>query len=365
MLYFGSIYNIILRSNHLAMHTTKKFYIWLVSVSFLLIVLSSLNFFQSILFSYPTTEALKSFVWRSLIGQFFPALVLTMGIIIPALSGELLHFEEYKQKPEGSFLYYIHSTFLSRSVAESIIIGYLGCFCMLGIQSFISYIGQQYWGVWIEYYFLTNLSTSYLPFIAAFTIGFNASLTEELIYRLFAISWGKKLLKYSFLSVLLSSFIWGLAHSGYPVFPMWFRGVEVTILGLFLGYLYLRHGLITVLTTHYLFDVFWNTSSFLFGTTITHNFIEAWVVLILPFILALFCFMKNKVVAMRPLKWHLNLHQEFNLEVLKSYLTNKYKDSPHQSYDHIKKEFSKHGWDLAVVEIALEDLSKAKEDKNA
>ncbi|MCD4781895.1 MAG: CPBP family intramembrane metalloprotease [Candidatus Omnitrophica bacterium] len=358
ILFFGAVLTLMLQHNHLAMHTTKKFYMVISACAFIMIIGSSLNYFEAIIFSYPTTEAFDSFISRYFLSKFMPALILAVSLLMPGLSGELLHYEQLQNKKEGSFLSYIHSSFFTRPVGDAIILGYLGCFCMLGMQSLISFIGQKYWGVWIEYYFLTNLSTSYIPFLAALAIGFNASFSEEIMYRLFAISWGKKLFKSTFLAAFVASLIWGFAHSGYPVFPMWFRGVEVTLLGLFLSYIYLKHGIITVLVTHYLFDVFWNTSSFLFGTTVTQHFVGAWFVLLLPAIFASICYIKNKKVDIRPLQWNLNKHQKFNLEVLKAFIRQHLDSLKTKDVQIIKKEIIQHGWDVAVVEMAIKDVEQ-------
>ncbi|MCK5178477.1 MAG: hypothetical protein KAR32_03030, partial [Candidatus Omnitrophica bacterium] len=243
-LFTYGIFLIITRQNHLAMHTTKKFYINIVAISFILSLLAGFNQFESILFSYKTTLAFNPYLWRNGINMIIGALFITITMLIPSLSGELLHYETSAKKKMGSFLHYIRSTFASRHVAESIVLGYFVCIIMLGMQSFLFKIGQTYLGVWVEHQWVNNISTAYLPFLAAFTIGYKASFSEEIMYRLYAIGLGKKIFNKInpgggktniLIVVVLTSLVWGFAHSSYPVFPVWFRGFEVTCLGLFLA----------------------------------------------------------------------------------------------------------------------------------
>ncbi len=359
ILYFSlftiSVFFIILRRNHLSMHTTKRFYLNVMFLSFGLSILSVFNGFQLILFDYPTTAPFESYLWRYLTNVFMGSFLASLGILMPSLAGELLHYEVWKDKKAGSFLHYIHSTFFSRNVAQLIFLGYLGCILMLGIQSILIKIGQNYWGVWIEQSLEAHLSTNYWPFLAAFSLGYKASFVEEIMYRLFAISLGKKIFKNTFIAVIVSSAIWGFAHSGYPVYPMWFRGVEVTCLGIFLSFIYLKYGLIPVIVAHYLFDVFWACAGYLLGHAQPIHFYGSLAVLLLPLVIAGIAFLLNKKENERPMRWRLNKHQEFNLQILRNFFSNQADRFKGMTKEEVKKEIASHGWDIAVVEMALEE----------
>ncbi len=366
-LFTYGIFLIITRQNHLAMHTTKRFYINLVIISFALSLMAGFNQFDRILFSYRTTLAFNAYLWRNGINMILSALFITVTMLIPSLSGELMHYETSAKEKIGSFLHYIRSTFASRHVGESILLGYFVCVIMLGMQSFLFKIGQTYWGVWVQHQWIDNISTAYMPFLAAFTLGYKASLSEEIMYRLYAISLGKKIFnkinpgggkKNIIMIVILSSLVWGFAHSGYPVFPVWFRGLEVTCLGIFLAFVYLKFGFIPVLVGHYLFDVFWNSAGYIFGTSTPFYFYSSISVLLLPLGLGVIAFLMNKREEERELRWHLNRHQLYNLEVLKTFLRANKEAFSQKSQDQIKKEITPHGWDPAVVEVALEDCKK-------
>ena len=359
----SGIYLILVRQNHLAMHATKKFYFGIMLFSFLLSLTTFFNQFEEILYSYTTTSSLQSFLWRSGINTVIAALFTTVTMLIPGLAGELLHAEASPNQPSGSFRHYIQSTFASRSVSEMIALGYFVCFIMLGIQSLLVKTGQTYLGVWVEYNWVNNFTTAFLPFLAAFTFGFKTSFSEEIMYRLYAINLGKKIFSkflpgkpgpVLIITCLLSSLIWGYAHSGYQIFPMWFRGLEVSCLGLFLSFIYLKYGIIPVIVAHYLFDVFWNCAGFIFGTSKPFYFYSSIGILLLPLMLAAAAFVLNRKETVRPLRWQLNKHQLYNVEVLKAYLNQHQSQFALKSPEQIKGEITSHGWDPAVADVALE-----------
>ena len=357
ILFVSCVFIIVQRRNHLAMHTTKKFYIKIACLLFAFNIISYFNNFQGVLFNYPTTVPLDSYLGRNIIQLLKDSLFFAVAILMPSLSGELLRFEMFKNRKEGSFLFYLHSTFFSRKVASSILLGYLTCLIMLGIQSVIINFGKTYLGVWVEHDWMSSFSSAYLPFLAALIIGFKASFTEEIMYRMFAIGWGKKIFKSTVLAVLFSSLVWGFAHSGYPVFPTWFRGIEVACLGTFLAFIYLRYGIITAIIAHYLFDSFWTSAEYLLGQSQPLYFYSSLSLLLLPLALAVVSFFLNRKEQERPLCWYLNKHQKFNLQVLKNFLKSHSDKFKNKTKEEIKEEIASHGWDVAVVEIALEETS--------
>lgn len=352
----SAIFIVVVRRNNLVMHTVKWFCVSLTFCIFFLNLLSYFNDYEEMLFNYPTTSSLVDYFGRHTINLILSTFIVTIGILMPSLAGESLRYEVFPQKREAGFLHYLQSTFLSRPVSQFITIGYLSALIMIGIQSLAFEIGQRYLGVWIQYSWMTQLSSSYLPFITAVVIGFSASTIEEISFRIFSISMGKKLLKNVFLAVLCASAMWGYGHSAYLVFPMWFRGLEVTCLGLFLSYVYLRYGIIPVLVAHYLFDVFWQCSGFLFAKASAFNLYSSIIILLIPLFWGLIAYALNRPNVERPLRWKLNKHQLYNIEILKNYL--KERRITFEDQEKLQKEIVSHGWDQAVVEIALADLQK-------
>lgn len=354
----SAVFFVMVRRNNLVMHAVKRFCIGLTFFLFLLNIFSYFNDFEGVLYNYPTTSSFNSYFIRQVINLILNTFIVTIGILMPCLAGESLHYEIFPGKKEGSFLHFLRSTFFSRQVSQAILIGYFSSFIMIGIQSLAFAVGQRYWGVWVQYSWMTQLSSSYLPFFTAFVIGFSASFVEEISFRIFSISLGKKIFKHTLIAVFLAALIWGYGHSTYLVFPMWFRGLEVTCLGLFLSYIYLRYGIIPVIVAHFIFDVFWSSSGYLFGKASPFNFYTSLGVLLIPFIWGLAAYILNKLVVERPLRWELNQHQLYNIEVLKSYLKDKKPPGPNEQ-KKLQDEIVSHGWDQAVVEIVLSDLKKS------
>ena len=48
--------------------------------------------------------------------------------------------------------------------------------------------------------------------------------------------------------------LWAFAHSSYAVFPIYIRGIELTIAGLIFGVAFLRLGLLTCIVAHFVVD---------------------------------------------------------------------------------------------------------------
>ncbi|MCC6759504.1 MAG: CPBP family intramembrane metalloprotease [Candidatus Omnitrophica bacterium] len=355
----AAIFHVLLNRNSIVMHSVKKFGVALTGCIFAAHIASYFNSFQSIIFNYPTTSSMSLYIWQNIVSVTMDTFITVLTILMPFLAGEAIHRETFPERKEGAFLHYLRSTFFSRNVTGAILIGYLSAVIMIGIQTLAFEFGQKYLGVWTQYSWMAQLSDSYSPLLAAFIIGVTAGFSEEICFRLFGINIDKKFMKNTFLACLIASVVWGYGHSGYLVFPMWFRGLEVTLMGLFLSYVYLRFGIIPVITAHYLFDVFWDSSAYLLGQAPATDFYASLTTLLLPLAFATVAFVMNKKVAERPLRWHLNIHQLFNLEVLKDYLQ-RHNLLAKKSAEQLKHEIAAHGWDLSVVEMAIEDLTAKK-----
>ncbi|PIT85935.1 hypothetical protein COU36_00540, partial [Candidatus Micrarchaeota archaeon CG10_big_fil_rev_8_21_14_0_10_59_7] len=351
----SAIFFVVVRRNDLVMHTTKNFCIGLTVFIFFLYVLAYFNQFQQVLYRYPTTASMKAYLWQTVTQSLMDMFIVTISILMPCLAGESLRYETAPRNKQRSFLHNISSTFFSRGTASQVVLGYLVAVILIGIQAAAFRFGQEFLGVWVEYTWMTQMSASYFPFFSAFIVGFTAATTEEIGFRLFSIHLGLKYLRSTVLAVILASVLWGFGHSTYMVFPMWFRGLEVTLLGLFLSFIYLRYGIIAVITAHYLFDVFWSSSAHLLGHSTAYYFYSSIAILLLPLAYAGLSAWLNRPETARPLRWKLTPHQLFNLEVLKHYLRD-HQELLQKPIDQLKGEVAAHGWDLAVVETAVEDL---------
>jgi len=280
------------------------------------------------------------------------------SVILVGLAGESLRYETFPKNKLSSFFHYVNSTIWSRSTARLILSGYLFFLIFLGLQSAAFHFGQKYLGVWVERIKLTELSSAYLPFLSAFLIGYRASFSEEIIYRIFGISWAKRYFKNIFLAMLIPALIWGFSHTQYAIFPVWFRGIEVSAMGLVFAFIFLKYGIIPAIVAHYLFDVFWGVAGYILGNTTPYLFFSSVFIMAIPLILALICYFLNRKEIERKLEVCLNASQKYNLGILIAYLSEKKKERI--PADIVKQELILYGWDQILVELALERIYHVK-----
>lgn len=351
----GAIWVIVVRRNHLTMNATKKFYILVIACLFILSVLSGFNNAQGYIFSYPTTQPYIPYLIRQVIYEILDRFLFFVCFIIPCLAGELLRFEVFPRKPKISMFHYVTSTFLSKDVARNIIIGYCFAIIMIGLQSLIFEFGYNFCDVWMERGRLSSFSSAYFPFLGVLMLAVNASISEETFYRLFGVNFSFKLFGNAALGILIPSLIWGFGHSGYMVFPFWFRGLEVTLLGVFISLVYLRYGLISVVVLHYVFDAFWGSAPYVFGRSHNMDFWMSLCVMALPIIWGVVAFLANRPENSKKVVWQLNTQQRFNLDILKAYIQEQVRRSSFNA-DDLRSQLIRVGWDIAVVDVAFQEL---------
>jgi len=338
------------RKHQVIARSVKPFYIGIGVGIFVLMMLDVLNSYQNLLFDYPTTQSLGDFVVRqfieSIIGPFF----IGVAFVLPALAGESLRFEITPLQKNRSFLSALMSSFCSMNIARQILVGYIAAAVILGMQAVIFDFGFKYCGVWDELSWLTQDSTSLVPAFTALAIGFQASFSEEAMFRLFAINLFKKYGIPTMLAVFLSAMMWGFGHTGYEIFPMWFRGVEVTCIGIIMGIFYLRFGLVCVIVAHFLIDSFLTSLPYLLNPHLSSNFYSALAVITLPLLLALIARILNRNTEEKPLSIRFNAQQQFNYNLLLELCRSK---TPNEMIA-FKTELQRHGWDAAIIERVFE-----------
>ncbi|TBL71503.1 CPBP family intramembrane glutamic endopeptidase [Paenibacillus thalictri] len=127
--------------------------------------------------------------------------------------------------------------------------GYLLCLFVLGVQQLLFFIAEKQFHVWA----VNDPSDSVYNMLAPGLfplMAWAAAISEEAVYRLFGIALFQRIVRNRFAAVLLPSMIWALSHTQYPIYPVYTRFIEVTIIGLIFGYAFLRYGFITVVFAH-------------------------------------------------------------------------------------------------------------------
>ncbi|MEV3652662.1 type II CAAX endopeptidase family protein [Paenibacillus larvae] len=132
--------------------------------------------------------------------------------------------------------------------------GYLLCLFLMGLQQLLFFIADKNFRVWWSVSDpgdspLNMLNPCIYPLMA-----WVAAISEEATFRLFGIILFKKLFRNNFIAILVPSIIWAAGHTQYPVFPVYTRLIEVTILGIVFGYAFLKFGFFTALFAHAAMD---------------------------------------------------------------------------------------------------------------
>jgi membrane protease YdiL (CAAX protease family) len=349
----ASIYMLLKRKSDVIMSFCRK---WFLSLSAFLIIINLLfvlNNIQGFLINYPTSSSLVSFAGVYLVRITINIILICVAFILVGAAGESLRKEIFPEKRYASFMHYLKASFFTRPASQAVVFGYIIFFISLGLQALIYWFGQRYLGVWKEWERLTEFSSSYIPALSAFSVGITASLNEEVFFRLFGISWAKKYLKNTIAAVVLASLIWGFGHTQYPIFPVWFRGIEVTIIGLLFGFIFIKYGLIPLIVAHYLFDAFWGVSAYILGKSHIFLFTSSVFVLTLPLVWAGIAFLMNRKEEEKEIKIALSETQKYNLEMLKVFILSQ--KSKGVSASDIAKELIAHNWDSILVELAVKE----------
>ncbi|MFH1414250.1 MAG: CPBP family intramembrane glutamic endopeptidase [Candidatus Omnitrophota bacterium] len=350
----SSIYLLIKKRNQVVTRFCKKWYLYLAIVLVFLSLVSFFNNLENIIMHYSTSVSLASYIGINLVKVIINLAFFNVAFVMIGVAGETLRNEVMPKRQESSFLHYLRSTFFSRRVSGAILLGYLLFVIMLGLQAFIFDLGQEHLGVWKEHFRFTRFSSAYVPFLGAFIIGITASVNEEVIFRIFAINWGKKYFKNIFFAIFFSALIWGFGHTGYAIFPVWFRGIEISIIGLMYGVIFIKYGIIPLIVAHYLFDVFWGIAAYILTGSSGYLFGGSIFVFLIPLILALVAYFLNQEEREKPIKNILDNIQRYNLGVLKTFVSER--KSKGLGEAAIKKELLAHNWDIDLVEIAIHEV---------
>ncbi len=217
-------------------------------------LLNVLNSFPVVKVSYPTEWTYFTYVGFLVAGAVIGALAYSLWILVTGMSGHVLASETYPESLEG-FADLSAGRITSKRVGYSCLMGYgVGLF-FLGYLTLFYMVGRKFLGVWLPAESpYSNVVSYYLPFLAPLAISLMAALSEEFTSRLFSISFLKRYLRWTPLALLLPAIIWAFAHSSYQVFPVYVRGIELTIGGLIFGIVFIKYDILVCIVAHYVVD---------------------------------------------------------------------------------------------------------------
>jgi GNAT superfamily N-acetyltransferase len=149
------------------------------------------------------------------------------------------------------------------------------------------------------------------PFFYAFEVGLSAALIEELSVRFIGIGFFLWLFrgKHKWLAVLIPSVAWAFAHSGYVTSPIYARGVELTIVAIFLSLVFLKFDLLTTIMSHFTYNMMITGIALLRSSESYYQMSGSVVIitLMLPLVPGLFSMIRRYIYKEHPMPENLTL----------------------------------------------------------
>ena len=235
--------------------------------AFVLELLNHWNEWSSILQRYNTQESFAGYlgdnVFSSLVGALMAALsaAVLIGGVEPV-------YRRIFPKMIAAECFLNYKCWGNRAVLETVMAGIFVFGVHIGYVAFF-YLAGQHLGVWspLEVRDVATLS-SISPAFSSFQVGVNASVSEELLYRVLCFALAQRLFKNFWIANFVQAAGWAFMHSDYPQEPAYARGVELTIVGLFYGYLMRRFGVMAGIISHFIYDAFLGITPLLFSPNI-------------------------------------------------------------------------------------------------
>lgn len=218
-------------------------------------LLTGLNFFPMWNFQYSTDIQYATFLFMLIFGVLLEAGGLAFFIFVAIGVGSGLASMTEKERLLKGLREMSRGRWLTRSLWTSALSGYFIAFCFLGYDAVLYTLGRKYFGVWMpaENEF-TSAYGAFIPAIAPIFISLTAGFWEEAFFRFAGFLILKRWVRWAPLAALIPTVLWAFAHSTYSVFPVYFRGIELTIGGLLFFFFFWRYGLLTVVFAHFFID---------------------------------------------------------------------------------------------------------------
>lgn len=150
------------------------------------------------------------------------------------------------------FLTWRHATF-GRHIVQACQMGTIYTGILLGVQTILFFMLEQGLHAWVT----TDASSSPLNLRIALLyplLALVAAISEEGFYRLFAVGFLNSWLCNPWLAGIFSAFIWACGHVMYPIFPYYFRLIELLVIGMLFLFIMMKHGWWTAMFAHFIFD---------------------------------------------------------------------------------------------------------------
>jgi membrane protease YdiL (CAAX protease family) len=215
--------------------------------------LSHLNQMPLQEFEYPTADSYASFLARQLLNGVLSSLAAGGLLFVLTAGAEPLYREMFPKQVSLGNLFQPRALRTKRFFLGAVL-GISLTAIFVAYQTGFYMVAYRY-GAWspadVPY---SDLLNTRVPWAFVLFGGFLPAVSEEFLFRLFAIPFLRKLVRSMAAALVLAGFIWGFGHAGYPQQPFYIRGVEVGIGGVALGLVMLRWGILPTLVWHYSVD---------------------------------------------------------------------------------------------------------------
>ncbi len=205
-------------------------------------------------FGYQTQISWTVFIGSALLGLVLLSVFYVVFVTFPVAAGVSMARDFFPKSVDG-FAEMFAGKFFTAKFGTAALRGYALAAVFLGYLTAFYWFAQRFMGAWMPaegpY---SSIFNNAFPFLTPLTISLVAAISEETIYRLFGVSLFKKITGSTWMALLIPAAIWAFGHSNYPVFPVYIRGIELTIGGLIFGIAFLRYGLVTCIVAHYVVD---------------------------------------------------------------------------------------------------------------
>ena len=152
----------------------------------------------------------------------------------------------------------------TREVAGRVGAGYaVAAFGFAWVTSFY-FVTRGVFGWWVPSELIDdpNLVATRLPWIGAIGLSLQAAVSEEALFRAVPLSlialWAgsrKDRNRWMAAGVIVTALLFGFAHSDYPSWPPYSRGVEIFLEACVWGVLFLRFGILVPVIAHFVYDL--------------------------------------------------------------------------------------------------------------
>lgn len=229
----------------------------------------------------------QSILIKSLIFQFGITLMMSFSIYFSLVSGDGLYRAQgkilWKQRNEANY---------GEHVLQAMKLGYAWAFILLGVQSVLYFIMEPLLGTW------SSTDPTQSPYNMVYPLLFPllawvAGIGEEAVYRLFGIPMLRKMFRSTLVASIVTTVIWALGHTLYPIYPIYTRPIELLFIGLIFSFIFLKHGYIAAMFAHVIFDsILMALSLILMGGSV--NWIAGIFYMVLPAIVAYVVYRFNR-----------------------------------------------------------------------